>query len=75
MELAKGKSKRKDIDEVRLVLKEEGGAKQVLMELVQNAGESNKLESWVKDGAKFVGEIVSFQVSLLVPLYSLTNDF
>ncbi|GAA5979527.1 hypothetical protein JCM5350_004923 [Sporobolomyces pararoseus] len=57
LELAKGKSKRKDIDEVRLVLKEEGGAKQVLMELVQNAGESNKLESWVKDGAKFVGEI------------------
>ncbi|GAA5885287.1 hypothetical protein JCM16303_005988 [Sporobolomyces ruberrimus] len=57
LELAKSKSKRKDIDEVRIVLKEEGGAKQILMELVQQAGESSKLESWVKEGVKVVGEI------------------
>ncbi|GAA5915546.1 Syo1p [Sporobolomyces salmoneus] len=57
LELAKSKSKRRDVDEVRAVLKEEGGAKLVLMEMVQKAGEANKLESWVKDVAKFVGEI------------------
>ncbi|GAA6019291.1 hypothetical protein JCM11491_001305 [Sporobolomyces phaffii] len=57
LELAKGKSKRKDVDHVRAVLKEDGGAKDWLLELVQRAGHGAHLAQWVARGAEVVREI------------------
>ncbi|GAA5934107.1 Syo1p [Sporobolomyces koalae] len=57
LELAKSKSKRKDIDQVRDVLKEDGGAKRILFEIVQQAGEQKKLEGWVQESAKVASQI------------------
>ncbi|GAA6060710.1 hypothetical protein JCM10212_003331 [Sporobolomyces blumeae] len=54
LEIAKGKSKRKDVEQVREILKDEG-ANKTLFETI--AGDEARLENWVNEAGKAASEI------------------